>query len=325
MPGSPANLEQFQCHPNQEPGVGLPLPRAIAVVSLATGCLFHFVYANYSGKGTGEISLLRNNLDIFRNGDIVVMDALYCSFATIALLKQRGVDVIVRMSGSRLLDDGDWACLDSGDGIITWKRHPSPKLPEGFTLDDFLETLDVRVIRYHVKNEEEQSETFVLVTTLLDESVFPKDEIVEVYHKRCNIETDIRTLKGTLSLDMVRCLTPDNVEREVWTTILGYNLVRRLAAAAAYVTDTKPREISFTGTWNRVSAGWSLRSGKSCVSDDVMQRTLKDIAKYRVGNRPGRLEPRVVRKRPKPLPKMKKARNEYHRRTQTTTIALEYF
>ncbi|MDR2754468.1 MAG: hypothetical protein LBC20_02065 [Planctomycetaceae bacterium] len=73
--------------------------------------------------------------------------------------------------------------------------------------------------------------------------------------------------------------------------------------AAAFVTHTKPREISFTGTWNRVSAGWLLRSRKSCVSDKVIRQTLTDIASYRVGNRPGRLEPRVVRKRPKPFTK----------------------
>lgn len=324
MPATPENLAQFQCHPNQHPDVGLPIPRAIAIFSMATGCLFDFAYDNYSGKGTGEISMLRAKLDLFQPGDIVVMDALYCSFTTIALLKKRGVDVVVRMSGSRLVDHRSSERLGTGDFIMTWKRPTNSQLPDGYSAGDFPETMKVRVARYRVKNAEDKWETFEIATTLLDEKEFPKDQIADVYHQRWNGETDIRTLKDTLSLNHVRCLNPDNVEREVWGTILGYNLVRRLAASAARVNDKKPREIGFCGTWNIVAASWMLRSVNGGLTKERLLQIMKNVVKHRAGHRPGRLEPRVVRQRPKPQPRMKKARAEYHRRTQVTEIVPEW-
>ena len=269
LPATPENLDKFQCHPNQHPDVGMPLPRAIVLSSMATGCILDFAYDNYSGKGTGEISMLRSRLDVFRSGDLVVMDALYCSFTTMALLKQRGVDVVTRMNGSRLVDHRSSERLEQGDFIMTWKRPAKAQIPAGYCEDDFPETMKVRVVRYRVKNSDDQWETFEIVTTLLDEEDYPRDEIAALYNMRWNGETDIRTLKGTLSLDQVRCQTPDNVEREVWGTLLGYNLVRRLAATAAYVVEKlsdrtgalggkpchmKPRAIGFQGTGNVVAA-----------------------------------------------------------------------
>jgi len=215
MSATPDNLAKFQCHPNQHPDVGMPIPRAIAILSMVTGCVLDFAYDNDSGKGTGEISMLRSRLDVFLPGDIVVMDALDCSFPTMALLKQRGVDVVVRMSGSRLVDHRSSTRLGQGDDIMTWKRPAKSQLPTGYCEDDFPESMKARVVRYRVKNSEDQWETFEIVTTLLDEKKYPQDEIAALYNMRWNGETDIRTLKDTLSLDQVRCQTPDNVEREV--------------------------------------------------------------------------------------------------------------
>lgn len=325
LPATPENLEKFECHPNQQSDVGLPIPRAIVATSMTTGCLLTFQYDNYSGKGTGEISMLRTHLNVFQEGDLVIMDALDCSFPMIALLAKRGIDVIVRMSGSRLVDHRSSERLDTGDFIMTWKRPAASQLPHGYSVDDFPETMRVRVVRYRVKNAADKWETFEIVTTLLDETKFPRDEIADLYDCRWYSETDIRTLKGALSLDHVRCLTPENVEREVWATILGYHLVRKTAASAANVTRKKPRNIGFTGTWNIVSASWLFRSVDKSVSKELLERILENIAKHRVDHRPGRLEPRVVRKRPKSYPKMKKARSAYHRRATPTEILPEFF
>ena len=277
MPATEENLAKFQCHPNQHPDVGMPLPRAIVILSMATGCVLDFAYDNYSGKGTGEISMLRSRLNVFQSGDIVVMDALYCSLPTIALLKQRGVDVVVRMNGSRLVDHRSSQRLGQGDFITTWKRPAQSQLPAGYCEDDFPEIMKARVVRYRVKNSEDKWETFEIVTTLLDEKEYPQEEIADLYNMRWNGETDIRTLKDTLSLDQVRCQTPENVAREVWGTMLGYNLVRRLAATAAYVAKTKPREIGFQGTWNIVAASWMIRSLNGLPSPAIVQQILVNI------------------------------------------------
>jgi len=217
---------------------------------------------------------------------------------------------------------------------MTWKRPNKSQIPVGYCEDDFPKTMKARVVRYRVKNSQgkgavrpaiDKWETFEIVTTLLNEEQYPREEIATLYNRRWNGETDIRTLKGALSLDQVRCQTPDNVEREVWGTMLGYNLVRRLAATAASIVDKKPRDIGYQGTWNIISASWMIRSLSGPALPEILQRIMLHIAQHRAGHRPGRLEPRVVRKRPKPQPKMKKARSAYHRRVAVTIIEPEYF
>ena len=236
------------------------------------------------------------------------------------------------MSGSRLVDHRSSQRLDQGDYIMTWKRPNKSQIPVGYCEDDFPKTMKVRVVRYRVKNSQgkgavrpaiDKWETFEIVTTLINEEQYPREEIATLYNRRWNGETDIRTLKGALSLDQVRCLTPDNVEREVWGTLLGYNLVRRSAATAAYVV--KRLFGRSTDVWNIVAASWMIRSLNGPVMPEILQRILLHISQHRAGHRPGRLEPRVVRKRPKPQTKMKKARSAYHRRVAVTIIEPEYF
>ena len=155
-----------------------------------------------------------------------------------------------------------------------------------------------------------------MITTLTDAAEYTKEEIAELYGFRWNSELDIRSIKESLNLGHVRCKSPEMVRCELWTTLLGYNLIRTTAAGAALVHTKKPRQISFTSTCQYILASWTLTScgliDKKRV-DDHCRKLLEQIAECEVANRPGRLEPRLVKRRPKPYKLMQKPRNELRR------------
>ncbi len=129
-----------------------------------------------------------------------------------------------------------------------------------------------------------------------------KEAIAKLYGFRWNVELDIRSIKSNLNLEYVRCKSPEMVRRELWTTILGYNLIRSTAAAAAMLHGVKPGQISFTSTVQFVLQEWKLLAKGSLPAATLtafMERMLQGIAGCRVADRPGRIEPRVVKRRPK--------------------------
>ena len=127
---------------------------------------------------------------------------------------------------------------------------------------------------------------------------------------------DIRSIKASLNLGHVRCKSPEMVHREVWTTILAYNLIRTTAAGAALVHGKQPRHISFTSTCQYVLASWMQLSGGLIAEsslEEYLWLMLKQIAACEVANRPGRLEPRVLKRRRHGYPLMQKPRHELRR------------
>jgi hypothetical protein len=168
------------------------------------------------------------------------------------------------------------------------------------TYDAIPETLEMREIRYYVVEDGRRTQTITIATTLTDAEQYSKEDIAELYGFRWNSELDIRSIKDSLNLGHVRCKSPEMVRKELWTTLLGYNLIRTTAAAAALLHDKQPRKISFTSTCQYVLSSWMLLSCR-VMSTDRMEhhgrQLLCQIAACEVANRPGRLEPRVLKRR----------------------------
>ncbi len=171
--------------------------------------------------------------------------------------------------------------------------------------------------RYTVIVPGRRTKKIDVITTLTDPQETSQEEIAELYGFRWNSELDIRSIKESLNLGHVRCKSPKMVRRELWTTLLGYNLIRATAAGAALLHEKQPRQISFTSTCQYLLASWMLTScgliDKAKV-EDYCRKLLEQIAECQVANRPGRLEPRVVKRRPKPDKLMQKPRNELRRK-----------
>jgi len=299
MPDTPANQAEYPQPNSQKRGLGFPMARACAILSLATACILDLELGPYSGKETGETALLRSLLGSFSEGDLLVADRYYCSFMMIALLQQRGVEVCARLHQRRRADFRRGQRLGPDDHLIEWTRPERPDWMDEETYAQIPETLTLREMRYCVVAPGRRVRLLTVVTTLLDAETYSREDIAELYAFRWNSELDIRSIKQSLNLAHVRCKSPEMVRRELWATLLAYNLVRTTAAAAAALHDKQPRQVSFTGTCQYVLASWSSFSADQPAAYVLARQRelLVQIATCEVANRPGRIEPRELKRR----------------------------
>jgi len=311
MPDTPENQAAFPQQKTQVPGVGYPIARACAVLSLATAAMHDLAIGPYAGKQTGETALLREILDSLHRGDVVVFDRYFCSFLTVALLALRGVDVCVRLHQRRHSDFRRGRRLGPCDHLVTWTRPARPDWMSEKPYAQIPPTLTLRELRFEVREPGKRTETITVITTLTDPVAYPKEDLAALYGYRWNAELDIRDIKQTLGLDHVRCKTPGMVQREVWVTLLAYNLIRKVIATAAALHDKLPRQLGFTLACQTVLSSWMLLSTGVCRdAGQLWQSTLERIAANEVANRPGRIEPRVLKRRRHRYPLMTRSRRQ---------------
>jgi IS4 transposase len=321
MPDTQKNQAEYPQPKSQKRGVGLPIARTVSILSLATACVMDMAIAPYSGKETGESALLRSLLSSLGKGDIAVFDRYCCSFMMIGLLTLQGTQVCARLHHRRKSDFRRGKRLGKYDHIIVWKRPPRPEWMDEGTYATIPERLELREIRYNVVEKGRRTKTITVVTTLTDADEYTKEDIAQLYSFRWNAELDIRSIKDSLNLGHVRCKSPEMVRRELWTTILGYNLIRTTGAAAAMLHDKQPRQISFTSTCQYVLSSWMVLSCGLIDSqriDDHCLVLLEQIASCEVANRPGRLEPRVLKRRKHGYKLMQKPRHVLRRELRKT-------
>lgn len=255
----------------------------------------------YSGKETGETALLRSLLGSVSEGDLLVADRYYCSFMMIALLLLgRRTHVCTRLHQRRRADFRRGRRLGPDDHLITWTKPQKPAWMDDETYALIPDTLTLREIRYWITVPGRRVQVITVVTTLLDAEIYTRHDIAELYAFRWNSELDILSIKQHLNLSHVRCKSPEIVRRELWATLLAYNLIRTTAAAAAALHGKQPRQISFTGTCQYVLASWSRLTtelGSTVERMSRCQTLLWQIAQCEVANRPGRIEPRELKRR----------------------------
>jgi len=316
MPDTQANQSAYPQQAAQTPGLGHPIARAVAVLSLATGALHDLALGPLSGKQTGESALLRGMLDSFDEGDVAVFDRHYGSFIMLALLRARGVDVCTRLHQTRKLDADAGTMRRAGrpgadDQLMTWVRPDRPTWMSERDYQQLPETMTVRLVRLRVTDSSKRVERMTIVTTLTDAAAYPADAVAALYGYRWYAELDIRDIKQTLGLDHLRCKSPQMVRHELWVTLLGYNLIRKVMAMSATLHEKRPRRLSFTLTCQEGLAAWLLLATGRCLHVEAQAHAmLERIARTQVGKRPGRIEPRVIKRRPKPHRLMTKPRDQ---------------
>lgn len=319
MPDTPQNQQAFPQAKTQAPGVGFPIARACAVLSLANACIEDIAFGPYAGKETGETALLRNVLDCFKPGDVMLADRYFCSFFMLAILKSRGVDVCMRLHQLRKIDPSNVQWLGDNDYIDTWYRPQRAKWMSPALYDSIPEQMPIRVATFNAATKD-QTEPLYVVTTLVDPDKYPAGDIGQLYGYRWCAELDVFAIKQSLNLDHLRCKSPEMIGREFWTTLLAYNMVRLVCAQAACVHDKLPRQMSFTTACNTLLSQW-LMPPKESIRQELGKYSLFQIACNDVGNRPGRIEPRVIKRRPKPYKLMTRPRNQYKQKHRTALPA----
>jgi hypothetical protein len=317
MPDTPKNQAEYPQPDTQKPGLGFPLARIAAIFSLACGAVLDVGICRYAGKGQSELGLLRTLWDLFRPGDVLLADRLLCAWAEMVMLKQRGVDSVCRLTSHRAADFRRGKRLGLGDHLVKWAKPGKPRSLDRQTYEALPEYLMVRECRVRVEQPGFRVRGLIIATTLLDADEFTKDDLATLYRARWQAELDLRSLKETMQMRVLRCKTPALVRKELWTHILAYNLIRTAIAQAASKHGLVPRSISFKGAIQTLEAFRPVialqAGGDAECRSGFYQQMLDAIATHRVANRPDRVEPRLRKRRPKHYGFLRKPRAETKR------------
>ena len=301
MPDTPANQCAYPQPASQKPGLGFPMCRMVGVVCLGSGALLDIAVGRYQGKGGDEQSLLRSILGALEPGDLLLGDANFATYFLLCKLQERGVEAVFEQHGSRQ-HSTDFRCgqrLGERDHLMVLsKPRRKPDWMSQSDYDQAPESLVVRELRTGGK---------ILVTTLLCPKTTSKRSLTSLYRDRWHIELDLRNIKATMEMGQLSCLTPSMVIKEIWVYMLAYNLIRLMMAQAALLTDCLPRQISFKHTLQI----WIACNEHAIQIDfgDKLRGMFALIAQQRVGQRPGRIEPRAIKRRPKNYPLLDKPRS----------------
>lgn len=318
MPDTPANLKAYPQTYNQRPGLGFPLARIGAITSLSCGAILNVGFCRYAGKGQGEVSLLRRMWDILRPGDVLLADSLMSNWTGIVMLKERGFELVSRLNkATRKADFRKGIRLGKDDHLVRWCKPTSIRSVDRKTYNSLPDEITIREARIRVEQPGFRTKIFVVVTTLLDPKQTTKEDLARLYRARWNNELDLRSIKSTMQMEVLRCKTPELVRKEVWTHVLAYNLIRTIIAQAATKHDIEPRTISFKGAIQTLEAFQPVIAFQgqqhSVVLENLYQQLLDAIARHRVADRPDRVEPRLLKRRPKNYGYLRKPRAEIKR------------
>jgi hypothetical protein len=294
LPDTPANQTAYPQSCTQKPGLGFPLCRLVGMVCLGSGAILEAATGRYQGKGGDEQSLLRSILHSLQRGDVLLGDAYYATYFLLCTLLERGVDAVFEQHGSRRRST-DFRCgqrLGERDHLIVLHKPDKPDWMSSAEHERTPDTITVREVRTGGKT---------LVTTLLCPKQTSKSALKCLYRNRWHVELDLRNIKTTLGMERLSCQSPAMAIKEIWVYLLAYNLIRLIMTQAARLADRLPRQLSFKHTV-QLCLAWDHHQTPGACQPSQLQDLLVLIAQQRVGERPGRIEPRAIKRRPKPYP-----------------------
>lgn len=291
MPDTSENQTEFPQSKSQKPGLGFPLARVVAVISLSCGAVLEWAMGPCEGKRTGETALLWQLAHRLQAGDVVIADRYFSGYFLLAWLTRHGVDVVVRQHQLRHTDFRRGKRLGAKDHVVAWVRPPCPAWMDAATYALMPDTLTLRETRVG---------GLTLVTTLIDPGQVGKQELLALYHARWQVELDLRSIKTVMQMDVLRCKRPERVKKEIAVHLLAYNLVRAVMAQAAFLGQVLPRQLSFKAALQLIRAfEENLRHAPQGRLTLCRVYLLAGMAQLRLPHRPGRVEPRMVKRRPK--------------------------
>ena len=326
MPDTPENQALWPQPSGQAVGLGFPMLKLCGLFSLSSGALLDYTTGNQHVR---ESLLLRQMWNHFSQGDILLADRAYCSFAALASLQARGVDSVVRLHQARRIDFRRGKSLGPDDRLIEW--HKPEARTSAWSEAEFAalpENLSLRLIRLHVRCAGFRTRSVVLVTTLLDAELYPAEKIRALYAERWGVELHFFQIKTLLALDVLRCKTPAMIEREVAMHLIAYNLVRVLMQRAAHEHRVALSKLSFKGTLDTTrhfADTIHAAAATPRLQQALIDQMLSIIAGDPVPARPHRSEPRAVKRRRKNYQLLTKPRpqsgNLPHRNRPKSTTA----
>ena len=298
-----ANQEAFPQPTNQAPGCGHPVMQVVALMRLSSGAFEHACISPLSASESGLFYC--ELIEHLRPGDVLVADRGFSSFVHYAELARRGVDALMRLHGSR-----PWPkSIRADEGRIIWTRPRLSDCPEHVTEAEWAalpQSITVRYLRRRVQRPGFRDQVLMVATTLLDE---PAEAVLGVYLRRWDIELRLADLKTTLAMEHLRAKTPAMARKLLIAHLIAYHLIRLLMRRAQAASQVCLTSLSFKGALDALlrflprfaQSGVRRRAG-------ILDSLYHAIASDPIPSRPGRIEPRVLKKRPKGFPLMTRPR-----------------
>jgi DDE family transposase len=307
LPDTEANQDDYPQPSEQKPGCGFPVLRLVAFMSLATGAVSRYCLGNLHDHEQRLFQNLRAQLGI---GEVVLGDRNFGTFANLVLLKRQGADGVFRRHQSRGSGGETLKHLGQDDALVRWRAPHHYRPPWLDASVDLPQTMVVREVRFQVTPPGFRTRSVTLVTTLLDAKTYPAWALAELYLKRWRMELWLRDLKITMDMEMLRTKTPARIRAELAMFLVGYNLIRSVMFDAAKVSEVQLEQLSFKSALMRFGLWCAGLRGSIRIRVWLLgyQAMLKDLARDLNAARPGRYEPRVVKRRPKPFPRMQQPR-----------------
>ena len=313
MPDTPANQEVWPQSARQKLGCGFPTARICACFSLKSGALLSYTLGN---KKSHELRLFRQQWNTFKRGDIMLGDKGFCSYFDIANLKEQGVDSVITLARRTPVSAANSLKRLGPDDLLITLKQPVYKTYLSYAIDAWAklpEVLRLRQIKVTVKYPGFRTQKFYIITTLLDAVQYPAEEIAELYFKRWDVELFFRDIKITMGLDILRCQTPEMVRKEILMHFIAYNCIRRLMCEAAKEADIEVRVVSFKGSVQALR-NWEPHLNQAAISGAERNRLISDLhaamTNTPIKQRPGRSEPRCLKRRKKNYQLMTSPRHE---------------
>jgi hypothetical protein len=308
MPDTLANQAVFPQQRGQQSGLGFPICRIVGITCLSSGALINAAVGRFNGKGGDEQTLLRSIQDTFGPGDVAMGDAFFATYFFIAAMQAKGVDILMEQNGARR------RTTDFRLGRKLGQRDHLRIISKPTTCPYWMDEAQYRAAPDTIRVRELQAGGKILVTTMTCPKTNPKDQLKTLYQSRWNVELDLRHIKETLGMNVLSCKTPEMARKEIWVYLLAYNLIRLMMAQSALMADIRPRCISFKHCL-QLWLAWMQHA--STLDDEQLQTLFLLMAQQQVGNRPGRVEPRAVMRRPKAYPLLTRPRHQAREHVRT--------
>jgi hypothetical protein len=309
LPDTKKNQKRYPQPSSQKPGCGFPLIKFLALFSLSSGAILRVALGHWKNH---DLRLLHGLLDALEKGDILLGDRAYGEYVTLASLPPKGVDVVARMHGARLVDFRRASKrLGRHDGLFQWEKGGQPsKILSAKEWRQVPAQITVRILRFEAVIRRRKKRV-ILVTTLLDPVAYPARELIGLYARRWHLELALRHLKTTMGMELLRCQSPDMAEKELLAYLVAYNMIRCLMAQAVAQAGVEMDRLSFKGTVDAVRQYTPVihkarsKAQRQSLCHELLQTIIRDL----VPLRPHRQEPRAVKRRPKAYQLLNKPRH----------------
>lgn len=310
MSDTEENQAEYPQQRGQKSGCGFPTMRCVVMFALSTGVVLEAAMGKYRGKLTGEVNLFRKIDGMVEENDVFLGDRAYSGWFDMARLIGRGAQVVVRRHPKRKSDFRRGIRYGQDDHAIHLEKPERPPEMSHEEYASYPEFITIREIRVRVATRGFRTREIIVMTSLLDDIVYTKDDIAALFRRRWQAELNLRSLKIVMQMDHLRCKKPHRVRNEMRAHLIAYNLIRQVMVEAAIHGGIQPWQISFKGTLTTVT---ELLPVFALISDadELCDVLLGCCLQHTAGNRPDRYEPRVRKRRPKHYKLMQKPRHEY--------------